>query len=282
MFSKMRLAKKSILIFFLMPLSSWATCDATIESIQQGVDNLSGYHSLQRTDAEKQLTLYTTATDDCTLYVALSSENNFQFIGQHQHIPYHIASSSSLLSGQVSRLAVEDGQASFALTIAAGTPVKAGQYRDRLTLQLMNENNEVLDDYELNVDVNIPANVSLSLLGFSSSHNVVNLGELVANKEYAMLPTLKVVTNADVAIKVDSENKGKLIHTLYQSRFAIDYSLIMNGRNIDLKQRSVKTFSFSDQTVFLLPLKIKLAQFQNQAAGHYSDTVRFQISPLNY
>ena len=104
-----------------MPLSSWATCDATIESIQQGVDNLSGYHSLQRTDAEKQLTLYTTATDDCTLYVALSSENNFQFIGQHQHIPYHIAFSSSLLSGQVSRLAVEDGQASFALTIAAGT-----------------------------------------------------------------------------------------------------------------------------------------------------------------
>ena len=146
----------------------------------------------------------------------------------------------------------------------------------------MNENNEVLDDYELNVDVNIPANVSLSLLGFSSSHNVVNLGELVANKEYTMLPTLKVVTNADVAIKVDSENKGKLIHTLYQSRFAIDYSLIMNGRNIDLKQRSVKTFSFSDQTVFLLPLKIKLAQFKNQAAGHYSDTIRFQISPLNY
>ena len=42
MFSKMRLAKKVILIFYVMPLCSWATCDATIESIQQGVDNLSG------------------------------------------------------------------------------------------------------------------------------------------------------------------------------------------------------------------------------------------------
>ena len=70
-----------------MPLSSWATCDATIESIQQGVDNLSGYHSLQRTDAEKQLTLYTTATDDCTLYVNLiiSFQLKAQYVNNYKN-----------------------------------------------------------------------------------------------------------------------------------------------------------------------------------------------------
>ena len=149
-------------------------------------------------------------------------------------------------------------------------------------MKLYDQGSKLLDEREYSIQENIAPRTSLSVLGYNTFSNTINLGELIPSKEYTMLPSLQVVTNSDVQLSVSSDNNGKLIHSLYRDKYAINYYLDMAGDELHLSQDIEQVYSYNGQTVFLLPLRIHLSDFREQAAGEYSDTIRFQISPLNY
>jgi hypothetical protein len=262
---------------------AYADCTAKIGAIKHLSDDFEHYHAQQPNDAKKRLHISVRDTQDCQLYMVLTSNNQNQLKGQFQAIPYYVKSDiQQTISSSVTRLNFVDSSADIELRIRAGTPVKAGDYSDRLELKLYDINNSLLDEREFEIKETILPRTSLSVVGYSSSSNVINLGELVSGKEYNMLPTFKVVTNADVQLSVNSENSGRLIHSLYKNKYTIDYFLSLDGDRVNLIGESKRTFAYKGQTVFLLRLGMQLGEFQRQAAGEYSDTIRFHVTPLNY
>lgn len=262
---------------------AYADCNAKIGGIKHLSDDFEHYHAQQPNDAKKRLHISVQNTEDCRLHMVLTSKNQNRLKGQFQTIPYYVKSDiQQTISSSVTRLNLVDSSVDIELLIRAGTPVKAGDYADRLELKLYDSNNSLLDEREFDIQESILPRTSLSVVGYSSSSNVINLGELVSGRKYNMLPTFKVVTNADVQLSVSSENKGHLIHTLYKNKYAIDYFLSLEGDRLNLLGETKRTFAYKGQTVFLLRLGMQLGEFQRQAAGEYSDTIRFHVAPLNY
>ncbi len=283
MYTKQTVTFISGLALLLLPYISYAQCDARLNNIDHLFDDFDQYHALQKVDAKKQLRINVINDEQCQLHIILTSENQAQLKGAFQSIAYQFRSDTQqLVSSSISRLQLVESAAEVELLIPSGTPVKAGLYTDRLQIKLYDQNNQLLDERQLDIETDIAPRTSLSVLGYNTFANIINLGELIPLQEYAMLPSLQVVTNSDVRLRVSSDNKGKLVHSMYQQQYAIDYNLDLAGNWLGLSQDTNKTFSYAGQTVFLLPLKIQLADFKEQAAGEYTDTIRFQISPLNY
>jgi hypothetical protein len=271
------------LVLFFVTNICVAQCSAKIDKVEHIFDNFDQYHSLQTTDAKKQLRISVVDDEKCQPYIVLKSENQGKLKGIFQSIAYrHSSNAQQLLSSSIIRLELIDSRAELELLIPSGTPVKAGVYRDRLQINLYDKNNSLLDELQLNIDTNITPRTNLSVLGYNTLSNTISLGELTPRQKYSMVPSLQVVTNSDVKLRVSSDNKGKLVHSIYNHRYAIDYYLDLAGNELQLSQDIEQIYSYDGQTVFLLPLRIHLADFKEQAAGEYSDVIRFQISPLNY
>lgn len=271
------------LVLFFVTNICVAQCSAKIDKVEHIFDNFDQYHSLQTTDAKKQLRISVVDDEKCQPYIVLKSENQGKLKGIFQSIAYrHSSNAQQLLSSSIIRLELIDSRAELELLIPSGTPVKAGVYRDRLQINLYDKNNSLLDELQLNIDTNITPRTNLSVLGYNTLSNTISLGELTPRQTYSMLPSLQVVTNSDVKLRVSSDNKGKLVHSIYNHRYAIGYYLDLAGNELQLSQDIEQIYSYDGQTVFLLPLRVHLADFKEQAAGEYSDVIRFQISPLNY
>lgn len=271
------------LLMLSLATSVSAQCTAKFDKVDHIYDDFESYHALQKVDAKKELRISILNNENCKPYLVLTSENQVQLKGQFQSVAYQIKSSQSYAIGSTSLKAnFNDSSVTLILLIPPGTPVKAGIYSDRLQLKLYSSDNQLLDELEYNIEENITPKTSLSLLGYNTFANTINLGELISGNDYSMLPSLQVVTNSDIQVSVRSDNNGKLVHNLYKDKYAINYSLEFAGNRLDLSNISKHKFSYSGKTVFLLPLKVKLDDFKRQAAGEYSDVIRFQISPLNY
>jgi len=279
---------KIVLFFFAFVLSAlprlaYAECLAKFDKVAHVYDDFENYHALQQVDAKKELLISVVNSNNCQLHVVLSSENQTQLKSQFQSFPYQIKSDQSqLMSSSSLKFELIENSVKLTLNIVSGTPVKAGIYNDRLTLKLYDKSNQLLDEKEYEIEENITPKTSLSVIGYNTSANMINIGELISGKLYNMLPSLQVVTNSDIQLSLSSENNGKLIHSEFKNKYSINYSLNFAGNWFELNTPSTHSFSYNGQTVFLLPLKIQLSDFERQAAGEYSDTIRFQISPLNY
>ena len=280
---------KKIVFFFwvgvlsILPQIAHAHCSAKFDQIVHIYDDFENYHALQQVDAKKELLISVVNRENCQLHAILSSENQAQLKGEFQSFPYQIKSERSQLFGSSSlKFDFIENAAKLTLMIVSGTPVKAGRYNDRLTLKLYDKDNQLLDESDYRIEENITPKTSLSVLGYSTSANTINIGELIPGKVYNMLPSLQVVTNSDIKLSLSSENNGKLVHSEFKNKYAINYSLNFAGNWLSLNRLSNINLSYNGQTVFLLPLKIQLSDFERQAAGEYTDTIRFQISPLNF
>ncbi|TMO76992.1 hypothetical protein CWC16_05385 [Pseudoalteromonas sp. S3776] len=259
-----------------------AQCDASIGEVEYLFDDLSFYNIRSRVDAEKVIRISTVNTAGCTLYFGISSQNQGYFKSNSQVIDYQILLENQLLSRTISHVKLSNNVVDISLVIPAGTPVKAGNYNDRLQLILYDESKQIMDEKEIEIETNIQPRTSLSLLGYNTFSNTVYLGELKPAQTYSMLPSLQIVTNTDVQLNVASENKSRLIHAIYSTKYGINYTLQLGAEEINLAKPSSLNFSYSGQTEFFIPLSIQLEDFTRQAAGEYSDVIRFQISPLNY
>ena len=259
-----------------------AQCDASIGEVEYLFDDLSFYNIRSRVDAEKVIRISTVNTAGCTLYFGISSQNQGYFKSNSQVIDYQILLENQLLSRTISHVKLSNNAVDISLVIPAGTPVKAGNYNDRLQLILYDESKQIMDEKEIEIETNIQPRTSLSLLGYNTFSNTVYLGELKPAQTYSMLPSLQIVTNTDVQLNVASENKSRLIHAIYSTKYGINYTLQLGAEEINLAKPASLNFSYSGQTEFFIPLSIQLEDFTRQAAGEYSDVIRFQISPLNY
>ncbi|KPZ60230.1 hypothetical protein AN391_00639 [Pseudoalteromonas sp. P1-13-1a] len=259
-----------------------AQCDASIGEVEYLFDDLSFYNIRSRVDAEKVIRISTVNTAGCTLYFGIFSQNQGYFKSNSQVIDYQILLENQLLSRTISHVKLSNNVVDISLVIPAGTPVKAGNYNDRLQLILYDESKQIMDEKEIEIETNIQPRTSLSLLGYNTFSNTVYLGELKPAQTYSMLPSLQIVTNTDVQLNVASENKSRLIHAIYSTKYGINYTLQLGAEEINLAKPASLNFSYSGQTEFFIPLSIQLEDFTRQAAGEYSDVIRFQISPLNY
>jgi hypothetical protein len=260
-----------------------ASCNAKIEKIEHVYDDFNSYQYQQYNDAKKRLKVSVFNDKGCQLYLTMTSENQTYLKGDYQDIGYQILSATQgRVSTSITRFSLTDSFFNIELVIPSGTPVKSGMYQDRLALKLFEEDGQLLDSRDFDINATISPKISLSMLGYSSSSNVIKLGELVPGQEYTMLPSLQVITNSDIKLSVRSENKGMLVHNVYRQKYNIGYSLNLDGSWLDLKEDKIKSFLYKGQSELFFPMSLHLSGFKNQAAGEYRDTIRFQISPLNY
>ncbi|WP_421855000.1 hypothetical protein [Marinomonas sp.] len=280
--NKVRLIVSSIFLL-IIPQYVIAQCDAKIGEIRHLYDDFESYYSSQKSPARKEIRVSIINDNDCNAYMLLSTENQSQLKGQFQSIDYQIRSDSQkLILPLNTRFTFIDSATNINLFIPVGTIVRAGKYTDRFVLKLFGDNNALLDEKYVEIQEDMPARASLSILGYNARSSNVYLGELIPNKEYNMLPTFKVTTNTDVKLHIFSDNKGELRHRIYKTKYAIGYFLSLDGEIVNLKQDYNRVFSYNGRNDFLMDLKVRLDDFRNQAAGEYTDVLRFQISPLNY
>lgn len=273
----------SFIIFLMLPQYVIAQCDAKIGEIRHIYDDFESYYSSKPSPVRKELRINLVDDNNCNAYMILTTENQYQLKGQFQSINYHIKNNSqSLIFPSRARFIFIDSVADINLFIPVGTIVKAGVYTDNLIIKLFDENDALLDEKYFEIQEDIIARASMSILGYNSHSSNVYLGELIPRKEYSMLPSFKVITNTDVKLTVLSENRGELRHNVYKTRYTVGYLINLDGEWVDLKQNYSKVFSYNKRNDFFISLKMQLDDFKNQAAGEYTDILRFQISPLNY
>lgn len=279
--SKIRL----IISVLLLVLSQCviAECNAKFGEVRHLYDDFENYYPSQPHPARKELRVNLVNSGDCNTYMLLETYNNSQLKGSFQSINYLIKNNKQILVAPArTRIDFIDSVANINLYIPAGSVVRAGEYNDNLILKLFDENDNLLDEKNVEIQENIVDRSSISILGYNSNNTNVYLGELMPGKEFNMFPSFKIVTNTDVLLNVYSENRGELKHNVYKNKYAIGYLLNLGGEWIDLKREYNRFFSYNGRDVFFLNLKMKIEGFKNQAAGEYTDVIRFQISPLNY
>lgn len=275
---------KSLLFLSVLSVNSFAQCDARFANISQNNDDIAVYRQSQSYDSKIEFSVKAINNDQCQLKVMVESENHSFFISDNNRFEFFIESSTTN-TGSVKQpiFNIEQLELAVNLTLKSGTFVKAGAYSDMLTFRLLDDKQQELDVQEISVNTLIEPNVSLSLLGFNSTDHTVQLGELYSGQEYTNLPTLKVVTNSDVQMTIDSQNAGFLQNTLYKQQYQIDYQLNVNQTWYELNKAQLLTIksSVSSADVFL-PLKVLVKDISKRPAGSYEDTIRISISPLHY
>lgn len=280
--NKVRLVVSCVFLL-VVPQYVIAQCDAKIGEIRHLYDDFESYYASQKSPARKEVRVNLVNDNDCNAYMLLSTENQSHLKGQFQSIRYQIRSDSqNLILPSNTRFTFIDSATNINLFIPVGTIIRSGKYQDKLVLKLFDGNDTLLDEKYVEIQEDMPARASLSILGYNTGSSNVYLGELIPNKEYNMLPTFKVATNTDVKLHISSENRGELRHRIYKEKYVIDYFLILDSGIVNLKQDYNRVFSYNGRNDFLMDLKVRLNDFRNQAAGEYTDVLRFQISPLNY
>ncbi|BDF94927.1 hypothetical protein [Pseudoalteromonas sp. KAN5] len=275
---------KSLLLITLFSLNSVAQCDARFANISQNNDDIAAYRQSQSYDSKIEFSVNVINNDECQLKVMVESENHNFFISDANRFEFFIESPATNL-GSVKQPVFNLAQLELAinLILKSGTFVKAGAYSDMLTFRLFSDKQQELDVQEISVNTLVEPNVSLSLLGFNSTDHTVQLGELYTGQEYTNLPTLKVVTNSDVQMTIDSENAGFLQNTIYKQQHQIDYQLNVNQTWYELNKTQRLTInSEASSAELFLPLKVLIKDISKRPAGSYEDIIRISISPLHY
>ena len=275
---------KSFLFLTMFSLNSFAQCDAQFANISQNNDDIADYRQTYSYDSKIEFLVKVIRQSECQLSVMVESENHSYFISDNNRFEYFIESpATNLGSVKQPTFNIEQADLAVSLTLKSGTFVKAGAYSDMLRFKLFDEQQQLVDVQELSVNTLIEPNVSLSLLGFNSTDHTVQLGELYSGQEYTNLPTLKVVTNSDVQMTIDSQNASFLQNNIYKQQYQIDYQLNVNQTWYELHKTQLLTIksSVSSADVFL-PLKVLIKDISKRPAGNYEDTIRISISPLHY
>lgn len=276
---------KLIASVLLLVLSQCVTaeCNAKFGEVRHIYDDFENYYPSQPHPARKELRVNLVNNSDCNTYMLLTTYNNSKLKGVFQSINYLIKNNNQvLILPAMTRIAFIDSVADINLYIPAGSVVRAGEYNDNLILKLFDEDDNLLDEKNVEIQEDILDRASISILGYNTNSSNVYLGELIPGKDFNMLPSFKIVTNTDVILNVYSENGGELRHNVYKTKYTIGYLLNLGGEWADLQRNYSRLFSYNGRDSFFLNLKIKLESFKNQAAGEYTDVIRFQISPLNY
>ncbi|SHG42540.1 hypothetical protein SAMN02745753_03916 [Marinomonas polaris DSM 16579] len=271
------------MIFLMLPQYVIAQCDARIGEIRHLYDDFESYYSSQPSPARKEFRINLVNDNNCNAYMILTTENQYRLKGQFQYIKYQIRSNNqNFILPSRARFNFVDSTADIDLLIPVGAVVRAGAYTDNLLIKLFDDNNTLLDEKYVEIQEDIISRASISILGYNSHSSNVYLGELIPSKEYSMLPSFKVITNTDVRLNVYSENRGELRHGVYKAKYAISYFINLDGEWVSLKQNYSRVFSYNRKDDFFINLKMRIDDFKKQAAGEYTDILRFQISPLNY
>jgi hypothetical protein len=159
------------------------------------------------------------------------------------------------------------------LLVRGGQPGRQGRYFATLlaTVQLGNDQNSV--DREFNVSAQVQPRVQANFVGGRNAK--LDLGELAPGVTGTI--AMQVRSSADIDVEISSENEGSLV--LGRGRFAIPYSMTVDGRTVDLVNGTSFNMPLPNSIRGqALPVVVTVGQFTNAPVGEYGDVVTFRIS----
>ncbi|MGZ8345647.1 MAG: hypothetical protein ACXWUP_00910 [Allosphingosinicella sp.] len=168
----------------------------------------------------------------------------------------------------------------FAVRLPTEWGLAAGDYVDNLRVSLVAPGEETLDSLDVAVNIDIPKEVSVRLVGASGeaqSTATVNLGVLSTVQQTRSDPFgVRVWSTAPYTVGFSSSNRGRLVHT--NGIDAIPYVMSVGGSEVDLT--GVSSYYFARHTSSLGDihgLSIVVDPVQARA-GDYSDSVTVSVT----
>ncbi|KHT40285.1 hypothetical protein [Vibrio sinaloensis] len=115
--------------------------------------------------------------------------------------------------------------------------------------------------------------------GLTQHHFNLDLGELTSHKIINSAPKLWVQTNTGFAISVSSRHHGVLRHETDDSRWDIEYKMLIDQKTIDLKQANASFSEPNPKSGMPMDIQFEVGDTNNKPGGRYTDTVEISIEP---
>ena len=243
--------------------------------------------------------LFNTATSNSFLYYNLYKNSNST--GVLKDANGTITSANEVLYGAIAVNQTVTLNYYFALgTLNAGLPTRAGVFEDHVNVQvykgsyLPNENHGLEDDKTLNLYVNVPKSIAISLVDTNAPHNsaqtfkTMDFGVLEENEEMSF--DVRLVSNTPHALYISSTNDGKLKRIGGNGSGSavnaqINYSFYGNNSTSPIWLGNSSTdrvglfWSYSSTSAggTRYPVRIKINSVANKTPGDYQDSLTLSV-----
>lgn len=265
-----------VLALAALPSTAQQSCTDMQLHIEELSDTLASYRSQSTAQASYRLRITPRQHQECEFQLSLHSQQQFRLHGGKARLSYDVHNDQG--QALAMPIHVRGAQSTIInLKLRRQQPAPAGFYEDTLLITGHFQGQRVTQANVV-VDTHLPQRFSLTWLGHNARQASVNLGELRSNKEYHHLPSLQVRSNTDLRLLMRSQNQGYLLHDTQKPAWRIGYSLAVAGRWYDLQHARQLPIA-AQQSTQLLPLAIRLQDFERQVAGRYSDIIYFRVEP---
>lgn len=157
---------------------------------------------------------------------------------------------------------------------------QSGNYQTKLSAIFRNKEMSEIDVPAIvPIAVEVKPTVQANFIGVTrtiDTTSVLNLGELYPGLQQRF--GLQLRSNSIVDLQVSSENRGQL-KPVNGTAGSVPYSLRVNGNDVNLERLDQISLPADLSTTGVTnPINIEIEEFENAAAGDYSDTLFIRIS----
>jgi hypothetical protein len=268
--------------FATAAIAAESSCLARIEQV--GVHGDSVYRPLSGTPTNLTIDIRLRSLSNCQPVMTLRSNGVERLVGVSGVLPYRLfdAAGRPFFADGTTRIAVQGDNVRISLAILPGLLMRPGPYRDRLTLQLL-DNERHLDSREIGAEVSVASQATIAAAGnqfggFSVARGAaMDFGVLEQGKEREAF--LFVRSNSSHVLRLRSDHGGVMRR---QSGSAsqdnsISYQVGLDGVVLDLKQPV--TVRGRDEVRPEVPhtLRARIGQVEGKQAGVYLDVITVEV-----
>lgn len=272
--------------------SATVRCEARIDELRTRGE--ARYLPFDAGDVYSQLIIGLSGTRDCPgLGFTLRSQRGGRLGDGRETLRYRVQSTS----GRVSRLDGEtievpnlwggedrDGRYEAFAVVPSGQAVKAGNYRDRLLLQLIHRG-RVVDERDLELEIAVQAQALVSVEGSrgggytGTGGGGLSFGDMTTGAERSAFLFLRA--NANCSLEVRSENAGELRRVgAPGSEPGVPYTVQMAGLRRSLSTRAVTMrapLGGPGSYQRSMEFSARLGPVEQRLAGEYRDTITVDV-----
>ncbi len=243
--------------------------------------------------------LSNTSTNNTFLYYNLYKNSNSTGILKDAN--GSISSANEVLFGTIAINQTVTLNYYFTLgSVNAGVPTRAGVFEDHVNVQayrgsyIQNSDHDLEDDKTLNLYVNVPKSISISLVDTNAPHDntqtskTLDFGALEANEEMSF--DVRLVSNTPHTLYVSSVNDGKMERiggngsgSATDARVAYEFYGNNSSSPIFLGNSSINNvgllwnYASTSAGGTRYPVRIKIKSVTNKTPGDYQDSLTFTV-----
>ncbi|MDD1781924.1 hypothetical protein LRP49_12140 [Enterovibrio sp. ZSDZ35] len=260
-------------------------CEASVLSLEPTTSsNIYDVFATGSYPLRQQFKVRASISEGCKTVVVLDLEDDLSALSNAQRaemrFEWYSAQGQLQANKWLIHLDSENSEAMFEFRFVGGQWLDAGTYINVLRASLFKENSAMeMDQMTLNVEASVLPSARIQFYGLSQRHYNLDLGSLNSNKIINHAPRLWVESTAPYALSVDSQYDGKLRHQSQNSKWDLDYQMLIANEPIPLdgtERRWTRNHS-TDGTP--LPIQIIIGDTDRKAGGQYSDTLHIYIAP---